>query len=49
MNRWWELGSRVRTAAHAATGEAEFLAQLHARGVVVRPASRPVMPPPWWG
>ncbi len=31
------LQSRVRTAAHAATGEAEFLEQLHAQGVVVRP------------
>ncbi len=32
-----DLESRVRTAAHAATGEAEFLEQLHAQGVVVRP------------
>jgi len=32
-----DLQSRVRTAAHAATGEAEFLEQLHAQGVVVRP------------
>ncbi len=32
-----DLQSRVRTAAHAATGEAQFLEQLHARGVVVRP------------
>jgi len=32
-----DLETRVRTAAHAATGEAEFLAQLHAQGVVVRP------------
>jgi len=32
-----DLQSRVRTAAHAATGEAQFLEQLHAQGVVVRP------------
>jgi len=32
-----DLESRVRTAAHAATGEAEFLEQLHAQGVVLRP------------
>ncbi len=32
-----DLQSRVRAAAHAATGEAEFLEQLHAQGVVVRP------------
>ncbi len=32
-----DLESRVRTAAHAATGEEEFLEQLHAQGVVVRP------------
>jgi len=32
-----DLQNRVRTAAHAATGEAEFLEQLHAQGVVVRP------------
>jgi len=32
-----DLQSRVRTAAHAATGEAQFLQQLHAQGVVVRP------------
>ncbi len=32
-----DLESRVRTAAHAATGEAEFLEQLRAQGVVVRP------------
>jgi len=31
------LESRVRTAAHAATGETEFLEQLRAQGVVVRP------------
>jgi len=32
-----DLPRRVRTAAAAATGEAEFLAQLRAQGVVVRP------------
>ena len=32
-----DLQSRVRTAAGAAAGEAEFLEQLHAQGVVVRP------------
>ena len=32
-----DLQSRVRTAAASAAGEAEFLAQLHAQGVVVRP------------
>ncbi len=32
-----DLETRVRTAAHAATGEAEFLEQLRAQGVVVRP------------
>jgi len=32
-----DLQSRVRTAAEAATGEAQFLEQLHAQGVVVRP------------
>jgi len=32
-----DLESRVRTAAHAANGETEFLEQLHAQGVVVRP------------
>jgi len=32
-----DLQSRVRTAACAAAGEAEFLEQLHAQGVVVRP------------
>jgi len=32
-----DLESRVRTAAGAAAGEAEFLEQLHAQGVVVRP------------
>jgi len=31
------LESRVRTAAHAATGEAQFLEQLRAQGAVVRP------------
>ena len=31
------LERRVRTAAHAATGEAEFLEQLRAQGAVVRP------------
>jgi len=32
-----DLETRVRTAAHAATGEAEFLEQLRAQGIVVRP------------
>jgi len=32
-----DLQSRVRTAAEAATGEVEFLEQLRAQGVVVRP------------
>jgi len=32
-----DLQSRVRTAVHAATGEAQFLEQLRAQGVVVRP------------
>jgi len=32
-----DLETRVRTAAHAATGEAEFLEQLRTQGVVVRP------------
>jgi len=32
-----DLESRVRTAAGAAAGEAEFIEQLHAQGVVVRP------------
>ncbi len=32
-----DLESRVRTAAEAAGGEAQFLEQLHAQGVVVRP------------
>jgi len=31
------LQNRVRTAAHAATGEEQFLEQLHSQGVVVRP------------
>jgi len=32
-----DLQSRVRTAAASATGEAQFLEQLHSQGVVVRP------------
>ncbi len=32
-----DLQSRVRTAAEAATGEAQFLEQLHTQGVVLRP------------
>jgi len=36
-----DLETRVRTAAGAAAGEAEFLQQLHSQGVVVRPRFAP--------